>query len=115
MTHSVEAGQTYYSISKLYGVPIEDILAVNSLTSEDKLSLGQSLTIRGVPSGFPVGQVVTPATTAKPTYVTHTVAKGETMYRISKQYNVLIDQILEWNQLPDASVKEGQKLKIQQN
>ncbi|MBC8152940.1 MAG: LysM peptidoglycan-binding domain-containing protein [Bacteroidetes bacterium] len=117
MKHTVEAGQTYYSISKLYGVPIEDILSVNNLGADDKLSVGQSLTIREVPSGFPVGQVITPATTAptRSTYTTHTVAKGETMYRISKQYNVSIEQIKEWNQLTDVAVREGQKLKIQPN
>ncbi len=124
MTHSVEAGQTYYSISKLYGVPIDEIMTANDLTAESKLAVGQKLTIRNVPSGFPVGQVITssalPATTrptapTQPAYQIHTVEKGETMYRISKQYNVPIEKIQEWNQLSDATVKEGQKLKILQN
>lgn len=109
--HRVEAGQTYYSISKLYGVSIEDILAANKLTLDDKLAVGQSLTIKGATTG---GSATT-APAEQPTFITHTVAKGETMYRISKQYNVKIDQIKEWNQLSDVTVKEGQKLKIQQN
>lgn len=125
MTHTIEAGQTYYSISKMYGVPIEEIIAANNLTPETKLAVGQQLTIHNIPAGFPVGQAISPSApsvtpttrptaTAQPTYQTHTVAKGETMYRISKQYNVSIEQIQEWNQLQDGAVKEGQKLKILQ-
>ncbi len=127
MTHTVEAGQTYYSISKMYGVPIEEIIAANSLTPETKLAVGQQLTIHNIPAGFPVGQAISPSSAVvaptpatrptvatQPVYQTHTVAKGETMYRISKQYNVSIEQIKEWNQLQDVTVKEGQKLKILQ-
>lgn len=116
MTHSVEPGQTYYSISKLYGVSIDDLLAANNLTLEDKLSVGQSLTVRNVPQGFPAGR---PLNTSAPTAtqprsetIYHTVEKGQTMFRISKLYNVTIEQIQEWNGLTDVTVKEGQKIKI---
>ncbi len=120
MTHAVEAGQTYYSISKQYGVQIEDILAANSLTLEDKLSVGQQLTVRNVPKGFPVGREVSPsgstpsgaASAPKPEVIYHTVEKGQTMFRISKLYNVTIEQIQQWNGLTDVAVQEGQKIKI---
>ena len=127
MIHTIGLGQTYYSISKQYGVPIEEIIAANNLTPETKLAVGQQLTIHNIPAGFPVGQAISPSSGAsapmpttrpavtQPVYQTHTVAKGETMYRISKQYNVSVEQIQEWNQLPDVTVKEGQKLKILQN
>jgi LysM repeat protein len=45
---------------------------------------------------------------------THLVVKGDTMYNISKRYNISITQIVEWNNLSDQSVKLGQVLKIQQ-
>jgi LysM repeat protein len=44
----------------------------------------------------------------------HTVIKGDTMYNISKRYNIPIAQIMEWNNLSEQSVKLGQVLKIQQ-
>ncbi len=121
MTHAVEAGQTYYSLSKMYGVPIDDILTANSLTLEDKLSVGQKLTIRNVPQGFPLGREAgvgaqtapaAPVSTPKEVVVYHTVEKGQTMYRISKLYNVTIEQIQQWNGLNDVAVKVGQKIKI---
>jgi len=40
----------------------------------------------------------------------HTVAKGETLYRISKEYGVSIKDLKAWNQLADNTIHVGQKL-----
>ncbi|HEX9957374.1 MAG TPA: LysM peptidoglycan-binding domain-containing protein [Fibrella sp.] len=133
MKHTVEAGQTYYSVSRYYGVRVDDLLSANNLTLDDKLAVGQTLVVSNIPAGYPTGQPTSspaagqtglpqsgsplpPATVAPsvatPTY--HVVAKGETLYRISKTYNVSIDQLLKWNDLSDPGVKEGQKLKVSQ-
>lgn len=43
----------------------------------------------------------------------HTVAKGETLYGISKQYNIGLGDISEWNKLDDSSlIFPGDKLKV---
>ncbi|AUD07233.1 lytic transglycosylase [Spirosoma pollinicola] len=113
-THSVEPGQTYYSISKLYGLTVDELLEINNLTADDKLEVGQKLAVKLTPGG----RVVKPSSGTKPmstsesTVTYHTVAKGETMFRISQQYGVSIEQIQSWNNLTDAGVKVGQKLKI---
>jgi membrane-bound lytic murein transglycosylase D len=111
VTHTVEAGQTYYSISKLYNVQIDDILAANNLTLDDKLAVGQQLTIRNAGAGTTAPAAAQPAA-PKQEVVYHTVEKGQTMFRISKLYNVTIEQIQQWNGLTDVAVKEGQKIKI---
>ncbi|MCU0340407.1 MAG: LysM peptidoglycan-binding domain-containing protein, partial [Spirosomaceae bacterium] len=105
VTHVVEAGQTYFSISKMYEVTVNDILAWNNLTLDSKLSVGQKLNIR------PVGQTLAQQPQEQE-FVTHTVAQGETMFSISQKYGVKIDQIKEWNSLTDNGVKIGQQLKI---
>ncbi len=133
MRHTVEAGQTYYSLSRYYGVRLDDLLSANNLTLQDKLAVGQTLVIQNIPSGYPTGQptsapapaaAVSPkpsssappvsaaAPATAPTY--HVVGKGETLYRISKTYNVSVEQLQQWNDLPDSVVKEGQKLKVSQ-
>lgn len=43
----------------------------------------------------------------------HTVIKGDTLYNISKRYNISLEQLKEWNNLNDANIKLGQVLKIQ--
>ena len=40
----------------------------------------------------------------------HTVAKGETLYRISKEYGVSVQDLKSWNRLPDNTIHVGQKL-----
>ncbi|AKD58358.1 LysM peptidoglycan-binding domain-containing protein [Spirosoma radiotolerans] len=113
-THSVEPGQTYYSISKLYGLTVDELLSLNNLTTADKLEVGQKLAVKLTPGGRLVKPSVTTKTTSAPesavTY--HTVAKGETMFRISQIYGVTIEQIQTWNNLTDSGVKVGQKIKI---
>ncbi|GAA4447946.1 hypothetical protein GCM10023189_05040 [Nibrella saemangeumensis] len=113
-THSVLPGQTYYSISRLYGLTVDQLLALNSLTVNDKLSVGQELVVRSAGSTtnrVPSTRTAVPSSApATPQY--HTVMKGETMYRISKQYGVSIEQIQEWNQLSDVTVREGQRIRI---
>ena len=114
-THTVEADQTYYSISKLYGITVDELLALNSLTTNDKLEIGQKLALKLTPGGRLVQPSTGKPTTASepPAAVTyHTVAKGETMFRISQIYGVSIEQIQEWNSLTDTGVKMGQKIKI---
>jgi LysM repeat protein len=41
---------------------------------------------------------------------THRVAKGETLYRISKEYGVSIQDLKAWNGLADNTIHVGQKL-----
>lgn len=40
----------------------------------------------------------------------HHVKPGETLFRVSRQYGVQVDQIKEWNHLRDTIIEVGQKL-----
>ena len=40
----------------------------------------------------------------------HQVKPGDTLFRISRQYGVQVDQIKEWNHLRDTIIEVGQKL-----
>ncbi|WP_365982235.1 LysM peptidoglycan-binding domain-containing protein [Spirosoma sp.] len=115
-SHTVELGQTYYSISKQYGLTVDELLSMNNLTRDNVLEVGQQLIVKAAPGS----RAVQPTTSARPsasesaqpTATYHTVAKGETMFRISKNYGVTIEQIQAWNNLSDVTVREGQKIKI---
>lgn len=110
-THTVELGQTYYSISRLYGLTVSKLLELNKLTVNDKLEAGKQLIVRETASQ-PAQATTSSANEGGTATIYHTVAKGETMFRISRSYNVTIEQIQEWNNLTDVVVKEGQRLKI---
>ncbi|TDB65386.1 LysM peptidoglycan-binding domain-containing protein [Arundinibacter roseus] len=109
-SHTVESGQTYYSISKLYGLEINDLLAWNNLTLNDKLAVGQRLVV-SKSQAKPTS--VSPAQPAQ--FTEHTVVSGETLFRISKNYGVSMEQIQQANGMSDTNVKLGQKLKIPRN
>ncbi len=48
-------------------------------------------------------------------YYMHQVLKGQTLYSISKAYNVTVDQLTRNNEIPPAGIKEGQMLKVPAN
>ncbi|WP_053404001.1 lytic transglycosylase domain-containing protein [Persicobacter sp. CCB-QB2] len=102
--HIVVKGETYYGISRKYQLSVEDLLALNGLAENAPLSIGQQLKVKN-------GGV-----TAKPKLISsdkiHKVQKGETMYKISKQYGVSVEDILKWNNKKDASLSIGEELKI---
>jgi LysM repeat protein len=45
-------------------------------------------------------------------YYMHQVAKGQTLYSISKAYNVSVEQLTRENAITDNGIKEGQMLKV---
>jgi LysM repeat protein len=50
---------------------------------------------------------------ASPSWISHTVAQKETLFRISKMYDCKPSDILEWNNLKlEQGLTVGQKLKI---
>ncbi|MCU0467121.1 MAG: LysM peptidoglycan-binding domain-containing protein [Arcicella sp.] len=61
-----------------------------------------------------VSKPFTPApVNTKPNYkIIHTIQAGETIYRVSKIYNVSVDNIKQWNNLTENTVEIGQELII---
>lgn len=98
--HIVEPGETLYAISGKYFVSINDIKQYNNLKS-NHISVGQKLVLTGVQK---VGKV---------TYITHIVKKGDTLYSLSKKYNVTVEKIKTLNNLLNNELSLGQELIIE--
>lgn len=108
--HKVEAKQTLFSLAKRYQTSIDAIMAENP-TLASGLQVGQTLKI---PYGGEVS--TTPdetATALEVQYITHQVKAGETLFSISKDYEVSVPDIKEWNGLQTNSISLDQTLKIQ--
>ncbi|MEM9837142.1 MAG: LysM peptidoglycan-binding domain-containing protein [Bacteroidota bacterium] len=62
------------------------------------------------------GSAPLPATTAPPQQLaeveTHSVAKGETLWGLSKRFGVNVDQLKEWNNLSNNTITVGQTLRV---
>ncbi|NLW19458.1 MAG: LysM peptidoglycan-binding domain-containing protein [Candidatus Cloacimonetes bacterium] len=63
---------------------------------------------------FPLLLILIPALLSSE-LVTHRVESGDTLYNISKRYDVTIDQIKELNSLTDNTIRLGQVLKIKES
>lgn len=62
LSHTVEPGETIYSISRLYGVPVTAIAAWNGLGRDYTLRPGQVIKVPlGTPAAAPPGQAAPPA------------------------------------------------------
>ena len=124
-THIVQPGDTLYEIAQQYGVSVEAIAEANNLSNIRAVMLGYPLIIPGVdgplgaptptprPRATPRPYVIPESAVAVPGGVMHTVETGDTLFRISMIYNVLMANIAEANNLADGrTVQLGQKLFI---
>ena len=101
--HVVEQGETLYRISKKYGVTVDMLLQHNPGLTAESLSIGKTL------------QVPVAGGTLPPVVATHKVKKGETMWSISQQYGVTLQELMAVNpemQAPDYKMKRGSKVNI---
>ncbi len=118
--HTVISGETLYGVARLYAVSVTDIRKWNPGMS-DMLKTGQKLVIGKVdkpslPDEQDVPKPKQPEPPKpKPTETpkignTHTVEAGQTLYAISRLYQVTVEQLQQWNNLSSTSINVGQKL-----
>lgn len=126
-THEVAVRETLFSISRLYGVSVQDLRDWNNLTS-DALSPGTVLYVepeqmpsrseREQPTEQPRPQQPSPEPESEREQQErpsdgqrmHTVAQGETMFSIARQYNITVQDLAEWNELESSALRIGQRL-----
>ena len=101
--HVVEQGETLYRISKKYGVTVDMLLQHNPGLTAESLSIGKTLQVPVAGGALP------------PVVATHKVKKNETMWSISQQYGVTLQELMAVNpemQAPDYKMKRGSKVNI---
>lgn len=101
--YTVKAGDTIYGIARVYNTTVQEILNLNYLTSPN-LVVGQVIRI---PEMYTPSDEMYP-----PNYINYQVKKGDTLYKIAKEYNVSIDTIIKDNGLQSNTLKVGQILRL---
>lgn len=97
--HTIEKGQSLYSIASMYGVSQSDIVKLNP-GSDEKIYIGRTLRIPR-----------SAANVQKETY--HTIEAGETLYRLTVKYNVSAKAICDANPgLSAENFRIGQVIRI---
>lgn len=99
--HRVDEKETLFAISRRYRTTVDAILQYNA-GAKDGLAIGQILKVPYTPPPVvPAGQGIV-----------HKVEAGETLYSISRTYQVSTDDIKRWNNMTDNTLSVGQELVI---
>jgi LysM repeat protein len=94
LQHTIAEGETLYSLSRRYNIPVDLITKANSIQDVSNLRIGQILIMPGV----------------------HQVVAGDTIYSLSRRYNVDQDELLRINGLSSPeSLRIGSLLLISED
>ncbi|MFI5304517.1 MAG: transglycosylase SLT domain-containing protein [Nitrospiria bacterium] len=124
--HRVRKGETLLSLSKRFGVPLQDLAETNGLDQNSKLHKGKILIIPlgkadqsgdnspvvSPKSNLKIGASLRSCNTCKnrQRYTLYKVRKGDTLYRLSKRYDVEIASLKRFNHIRELKV--GSRLMI---
>jgi membrane-bound lytic murein transglycosylase D len=105
MVYRVRAGETLSSIARRQGIPVSTLAQLNNLGTSDTLVKGQRLVIKASTRRYRDEGV------ASGRRVLYTVRRGDTIYSISRQYQVTVSQLKSWNGLNQHhQIRAGQRL-----
>lgn len=127
--HKLDPKDNYYSIARRYNVRPKEIMDYNN---NAKMQIGAIIKVptdRPFATNFSSIKTVSPTNQPKstqnisanttvspssnsPEYTQYKVSAGETLYAISKRFQVKVDDIIAWNNLKSNNLNAGQMLQI---
>jgi LysM repeat protein len=110
--HPVLQGQTLFSIARAYGVSQDEILKANPELRPNELRLNQIIRIPVKQQPAVASDKVQSETVKKVVYIEHQVKRRETVYGISRSYNITENELLEHNPTARAGLRPNMMLRI---
>lgn len=111
--HEVEDGETLFSLSRRYQVSQEAIKKYNPVLLEEELKARQIVKIPKKQVKLAEGDTTRAKKESREGFILHEVKKKETLYSLSKQYGVEINDIIQANEkLQDEELQHGSEIKI---
>jgi membrane-bound lytic murein transglycosylase D len=105
--HLVAAGESFWTISRRYGVGVRELAAWNGTAPRDTLSIGQKLIV-WTNLAVPGNAVASNGTTRKLNY---TVRSGDSLYLIANRFRITVNDLVRWNKIDKNNIlRPGQKL-----
>lgn len=103
-SHTVKEGETVFSIAKVYGIGVEDIYRLNP-NAKEGVKINSILIVPNKESQVAINEDIK--------FKKHRVRRKETLFSISKKYDVSIDNIKRYNkELYSRAIKKGERLRI---
>jgi peptidoglycan lytic transglycosylase D len=105
IVYRVRAGETLNTIARRHGMPVSTLARLNNLGAQDTLVKGQRLVIKASARRFRDEGV------RSGRRVLYTVRRGDTVYSISRQFQVSVPQLKSWNGLNEHhQIKTGRRI-----
>ncbi len=116
--HRVQPGQTLFSLSQMYNVPKEDIIAFNDPSVEYVIKVNQIIRIpktrenKDVVNLTPSNDLTEDTIRVPSKFIYHKVEQKETVFSLTREYNITKELLEEHNSFLKNGLKYGQVLKI---
>ena len=109
--HTVVKGDTLWNISQSFGLDVAQLRNMNDLSADAKIVIGQKLRVAATTE-----QTASTSTAvgADATDAWYTVRPGDSLYGIGREFDSSVDDLRRWNQLADANLMVGQRLRVAQ-
>ena len=111
-TYKVQKGDTLYSISQQFNTTVDEIKKINNITSNN-IYINQELYI---PSSntLPSNPLPTPPIDddENEEYSEYIVQKGDSLWKISRDYNISVKDLIDINNLTTTTLQIGDKLLV---
>jgi membrane-bound lytic murein transglycosylase D len=105
IVYRVRAGETLSSIARRHGVPVSTLARLNNMSSQDNVIKGQRLVIKAS------ARRIRDEGAVSGRRLVYTVRSGDTVYSISRQFQVTVTQLKSWNGLNERhQIKAGRRL-----
>jgi len=112
--YQVRRGDTLSAIATRHQLTVSTLREINRL-SDDRLSIGQTLSIPGSAAisapASPLGQAVARSNVSTPR--SYRVRQGDNLWGIAKAQNVSVQDLQRWNRLSGSNLRVGQALFLQ--
>lgn len=109
--HTVQSGETLYSISKRYGIPESEIIFNNP--GAKNLKAGSKLYLPGVLEEKDPGQnAEKDMVPGNANFAVHVIESGETMWSLTHKYKITEEELKAWNPVLKTAFPAGTSIKI---
>ena len=108
-THTVQRGETFFSIARSFGLRAEDLMRHNGITDPTRLLVGQRIRIPAAVESQTSRQEALSAEE----FINYRVVRGDTLFGIARRFSVTVAAIQEANNLSQNHIlREGATLRI---
>lgn len=107
--HKVASKETLYSLVKKYNTNFATVETLNPSLADGNSDIKVGQVIK-FPKNSPVSVEKKPVAAASPNSTVHIVKSNETVFSISRMYNVDISNLVEANKITSNTIRVGEKL-----